>query len=172
MVFPAPSWSWASIEGRVTFPVLIDPIVPLMTISDVRITPRTADPTGQILGGWAKVCGKIRPLPSQLPDDACVDPRVSTGICIDERKFNYQQKGLFILPVLSHEMASDEEEFIGLILEPTESAPNEFRRVGLLLQSFSDISGMIPGLEWDFSKNDWQFDRNGMSTSSQNLTLI
>jgi len=51
----APSWSWASIEGRVVYPALAEPINPLVKILDVQITLRTTDLTGQVLGGCAKV---------------------------------------------------------------------------------------------------------------------
>ena len=170
-LFLAPSWSWASIEGRVVYPALSGPINPLVTILDVQITLRTTDPTGQVLEGWAKVCAKLKRLPDQIPEDAWLSPSVPTGFCIDEGDFAPDQGGLFILPILSFE---DEEEadFIGLILQPSKIESNVFRRVGLLLQNSIDMSGTIPGLEWDFIENDWKLDHGGVSSPPQVLIVI
>ena len=168
----APSWSWASIEGRVVYPALSEPINPLITILDVQITLRTTDPTGQVLGGWAKVSAKLKRLPDQIPDDVWLSPSVSTGFYIDEGDFAPDQDGLFILPILSFEIDEEEAEFIGLILQPSKIESNVFRRVGLLLQNTIDISGTIPGLEWDFTENDWNLDHDGVSSPPQVLIII
>lgn len=168
----APSWSWASIEGRVVYPALEEPINPLVTILDVQITPRTTDPTGQVLGGWAQLSAKLKRLPDQIPEDVWLSPSVSTGFCIDEGDFTAGEDGLFILPVLSFERDDEEAEFIGLILQPSKIESNVFRRVGLLLQNSIDTSGTIPGLEWDFAESDWKLDNDGVSAQLKVLIII
>jgi hypothetical protein len=69
-------------------------------------------------------------------------------------------------------MDDDEAEFIGLILQPSGITPDSFQRVGLLLQNSIDISGTIPGLEWDFSGNDWKLDNGETRKASRVITLI
>jgi hypothetical protein len=59
--YRAPSWSWASHEGRIWLPLRGDsPIVKDLEILDVNIQLHGRDPFGRIRSGYLKVHGKVR----------------------------------------------------------------------------------------------------------------
>jgi hypothetical protein len=135
---------------------------PLIDILATHVSLRTADPYGEVLGGFAKVLGNLKKLPSldwEAEDERWPpgEPGVATGICWDtwDARVEHEQM-LVVLPILSTAKKDRFRfEFLGLLLQPTNVRPDEFRRVGLLSQRVSGISKFIPGLEWDFERNDW-----------------
>jgi len=59
-VYRAPTWSWASIDGRISHPVRPDPDEELQARShihviDIGCTPAGLDPTGAVKDGWLKM---------------------------------------------------------------------------------------------------------------------
>jgi hypothetical protein len=134
---------------------------PLIDILATHVSLRTADPYGEVLGGFAKVLGNLKKLPS-LDSEAEDEPwppgpGVATGTCWDtcDAQVEHEQM-LVVLPILSTAKEDRSHfEFLRLLLQPTNVRPDEFRRVGLLSQQELGISKFIPGLEWDFERNDW-----------------
>jgi hypothetical protein len=162
----APSWSWASLEGRIIYPELRN-TVPLVRILEVYITPFTSDLTGQVIHGWAKIEGMLRPLPTDIPEVTRYN-----ALSPDSGRTN-DLSGLFVLPVLSHDdPAGDEQQIFGLLLQPTETGSSEYRRVGLLSQNAPGGFIVVPGLEWDFSNNEWEQGGNKPTVVPQVITII
>jgi hypothetical protein len=63
--YRAPTWSWASIDGVVTYPgfLIEDPALPwkpLAQILRVETVPVTEDVTGQLTGGYLLISGPLR----------------------------------------------------------------------------------------------------------------
>jgi hypothetical protein len=55
----APSWSWASIKGRIAYDFWVG--VPMsMHVEDVQLTYATKDSTGRITSGWLDLKGNLR----------------------------------------------------------------------------------------------------------------
>ncbi|KAI8653657.1 hypothetical protein LRP88_14362 [Fusarium phalaenopsidis] len=57
--YAAPSWSWASVKGKVDYPP-----VPfsssLIRVEDYKLEYVTKDPTGAVRGGWLRLSGALR----------------------------------------------------------------------------------------------------------------
>ncbi|KAH6637575.1 heterokaryon incompatibility protein-domain-containing protein [Boeremia exigua] len=60
-VYRAPSWSWASIDGRI-FYADVHVRTPYIEVVDIHIEYATGDETGQINGGWLDLKGALRPV--------------------------------------------------------------------------------------------------------------
>jgi hypothetical protein len=167
----APSWSWASVEGRVRYDSMSGALIPLIDILATHISLRTANPYGEVLGGFAKVLGNLRKLPSlalEAENEPWLPgPGVGTAICWDTSDAPVEHEQMLVVLPISSSVREDisQFEFLGLVLQPTNIRPDEFRRVGLLSQQESGISKFFPGLEWDFERNDWS------SNEGQNILL-
>ncbi|KAH7385099.1 HET domain protein, partial [Cadophora sp. MPI-SDFR-AT-0126] len=152
--YRAPSWSWASVDGMIKYPLATRCGVAVVKTLEAATVSESGDTTGRITSGWVRAEGKLIPLPKDLPNDIFHgDPGVQTGICLDDYADPVSWDHLFLLPILSR--CSPEAEFTGLIITPTESEHGEYRRVGLFNQVGSHALGNIPGLEWDFETHDW-----------------
>ncbi|KAK1573875.1 heterokaryon incompatibility protein [Colletotrichum navitas] len=150
--YRAPSWSWASLEGRVFMPEIAT-MVPygnemeiMIDIVDVHTTPLGLDPRGMLRSGYIKLKGKLKVA------DSRVDPatpghkwfaKYQNGLAVDFLNYNDEMVGV---AYFDEEYHSGKEErplhylqvarrlmepsrWHGLLLEPTDEK-NQFRRVG------------------------------------------
>jgi hypothetical protein len=69
--YRAPSWSWASIDSQIEYPVLGNK--QLATIEDIKVVPVAHDSAGQIAGGHVVINGLL--FQAQL--SACPNPKMS-----------------------------------------------------------------------------------------------
>ncbi|KAJ4253814.1 hypothetical protein NW762_010209 [Fusarium torreyae] len=61
--YVAPSWSWASIKGKVVAKLLSDPNTELLyRLDDYKLEYATSDETGAVLGGLLRLSGSLRRL--------------------------------------------------------------------------------------------------------------
>jgi len=90
--YRAPTWSWLSVDGNVSFPLTRENESLLIEVVDVDVRYSTEDTTGPVSSGTSLILrGRLRPLelrkavvkPSDLGDDILVEA-AAKGLCLDE----------------------------------------------------------------------------------------
>jgi len=116
----APSWSWASIDGRVSVfdrrmeNMFYDP--PSLTVQSVRAEPTsTLAPFGEVKSGLLRVCGKLRILELPLARKIALTLRQYFDTR-DDYIFQQKQKHLYLLEITPYRSQKDSPK--GLILVP------------------------------------------------------
>jgi hypothetical protein len=137
-----PSWSWASVVGRVDpYSGLVRHDKPLMIkVLDVKVDNLTADTLGQVTGGSIKVRGWLKHFPPPKKDEDEDEDEDSTWMfetpesCLaqpDQAPLPDVDKW-YLLPVLESTQKFDgkmQKKIIGLMLLET-GRENEYRRIG------------------------------------------
>ncbi|KAE8389648.1 hypothetical protein BDV23DRAFT_184249 [Aspergillus alliaceus] len=134
--YRAPSWSWASVEGRVHFPcgrldVSWGP--PLLEIIGVEVNPTTNNSTGQVSNAFILASGNLKQMPEfyELPEHMFdMIPGALSACCVDDEN-DLSLVDVFALPVRIMRGINGEVLFC-LMLTPMPSTTSNFRRVGLL----------------------------------------
>ncbi|KAH6683930.1 HET domain protein [Halenospora varia] len=153
--YRAPSWSWASVEGRVQFPRGRHDIswgVPLVEILAVEVESVTGDSTGELSSGYILVSGILKRMSEldMFPEHTLdLFPGAATACCIDDME-DFSLKELYCFPIRSMKGHS-QEELLCLILTLISGSSDTFRRVGLLALAKDEIDE-IDGLEWDIEE--------------------
>ena len=135
--YRAPSWSWASVDGKVlSYGVRNNGIT--ITILDAVVTPVGADSTGQIKDGFIRLSGRI--LPAELVRPSGPEPRYIM-VRVDSEVFEtyYQHDtdsealdglSVYILPIRSYDF--DNTPYVDcLVLDPAPQGNGTYERIGL-----------------------------------------
>jgi hypothetical protein len=157
--YRAPSWSWASIDGQIEYPVFGDK--QLATIEDINILPLAHDTAGQIADGHVIVKGllfqaKLSPCRNSKMSDSYIHMQIGNSTCCLGFAQSASMRNLFfdlgpgsvernmlvnLLPLISsvddwHSYSIYRASICGLILE---QVPGEevYRRFG-----FFDFTGL------------------------------
>jgi hypothetical protein len=138
--YVAPSWSWASMTGRIQPFIYIRPDNPtVIQILDVRVETVTSDLMGQVSGGFLKLRGWLKKV--SLKEDKSWTMRFDAPQIAKTAQFDeYRPLGddeVWYLPVVTIGPWLEGEVY-GLILEQT-GKKDEFRRVGRF-RARSDIA--------------------------------
>lgn len=162
--YVAPSWSWASMKGRIAPYVYIRPDVPTMIqILDARVERISSDMMGQVSGGYLKLRGWLkkfsilkekRKFRLGLPDFEL--PQSADAAQFDEYRQLPESEAWF-LPVVGIGPWL-ECEVLGLMLLET-GRKDEFRRVGRF-KAYSDIART-------FRRPTYPLQSDGVKTSGQ-----
>ncbi|KAK2041727.1 heterokaryon incompatibility protein [Colletotrichum somersetense] len=148
--YRAPSWSWASLEGRVSMPEIAS-MLPyqnemevMIEIVDVQTTPLGLDPRGMLRSGHLKLKGKLKAADPRVdpatPGHKCFGTYRKelaidflncngkmVGLAYFDEEYSGEERPLHYLQVVRRQM--EPSRWHGLLLEPT-GEKNEFRRVG------------------------------------------
>jgi hypothetical protein len=155
--YRAPSWSWASIDGQIEYPVLGDR--QLAEIEDIQITPVAHDTAGQIAGGHVIIKGllfqaQLSPCPNAKMADSYIHMQIGSSTCCLGFADSASMRNLFfdlgpgsvephivvdLLPLMSsvddwNAHSIFRASICGLILE---QVPGAYRRFG-----FFDFTGL------------------------------
>ncbi|EFQ35498.1 heterokaryon incompatibility protein [Colletotrichum graminicola] len=148
--YRAPSWSWASLEGRVYMPEIAtmapygNEMEIMIDIVDVHTTPLGLDPRGMLRSGCLKLKGKLKVADSRVdpatpghkrfptyPKELAIDflncNDEMVGLAYFDEKYSGKERSLHYLQVARKPM--EPSRWHGLLLEPTDEK-NQFRRVG------------------------------------------
>lgn len=134
----APSWSWASLNGTISYQYNLEGDLSCIEILDAFVKPLGADPTGQIENGFLRVVGPLMTLsiPGPLDDDWHVPllinghRGIATGFFPDIR--DDRSDHLHCLPTFCKGPRGGEPDyFICLILRPTGVKKGNFVRYGV-----------------------------------------
>lgn len=140
-----PSWSWASIDGGVTFIHNQDPtLLSLFRVVDVQMTLRTPDPYSEVIDGKMVVAGVMLPYFGTLEDVMTTRLRLRRGNTVRVLRTVYidldppyaafpsvsstdqSRPTAHFLPIAMSGLGG-----VGLIVQPVEETLDVFRRVGL-----------------------------------------
>jgi hypothetical protein len=133
--YRAPSWSWASVDGKIYIPTEVDAEGIQISIIDVTVQAVSADPTGMLAGGSIRLSGPLTTL-EVWPNSANGDPwhcqfknqktqRIYLGCSSLECAQNLHCL-MVQRPTLSSSLCRC------LILKPTGKQKGQFRRWGYL----------------------------------------
>ncbi|KAH8792185.1 heterokaryon incompatibility protein-domain-containing protein [Hyaloscypha sp. PMI_1271] len=142
--YRAPSWSWASIDGKL---FCLGPNAPFEGISMVKILEasvnlRSSDPTGEVTGGFIRLQGNlwtVGHVPGTLSEIGQTSTKYIVNNIISEEfmaadtKIHLQR--LHCMPILK-QIYSVTEYAECMLVEPTGSKTGQFRRVGMMTMSF------------------------------------
>lgn len=155
----APSWSWVSLDGPIDISAFQAPTEYDIVVEDIWLDYASKDDTGQILGGWLDLSGKLKPVrmtcdrtlrrsdPWQYRWKAFIDdgPLNFVGAVLDEPyvkervMMSYSDNGdLFCMPVeFRKRQAWDRSSdwmwchSQSLLIRLVNRQTNEFERIGL-----------------------------------------
>ncbi|KAL0938039.1 heterokaryon incompatibility protein [Colletotrichum truncatum] len=147
--YRAPSWSWAALEGAISFnvPISIGSNTYEVVLEDIEtdITPCGLDPDGTIESGWLVVTGKVRTFDRRMnpkdpgylyykelnlqgpPDDYLLDKGEVVGKAKFDKEFE-KPTPLYCLQVAT--WCNNSSRWYGLLLERTGNE-QEYSRVGI-----------------------------------------
>lgn len=159
--YRAPSWSWASIEGRVSMrspkPKAVEPVRILPTIQsqglkplsdeegdlikvlDVSVQAASGDPTGLVTGGYLRVAGPLTTIEIEPPAGHRpryhhrFDPDSTWGSTYNATRSSLEQPSHLHCLFIRKRLLSDGYNYDCLILLPTGEKKRQFRRWGYLL---------------------------------------
>lgn len=146
LTFTAPSWSWASVEGRVHFAHGHRDLSwghPLIKIHDIKIVPTAGNLAGQLKSGSITISGVLLELQTlcAIDDDMlAMVPGIGTACCIDDWQDLVYEELLSYVPVRSMRSGNG-LELLGLLLRPVPGCCEEYLRVGLLSIKKNEIRG-------------------------------
>jgi hypothetical protein len=147
--YRAPSWSWASIDGKLIMPIARSTKLPSLKVLEAHTTPSGLDPFGAVTSGHLKVSGlmlQIDSVPeyndfdrfvahdrSRFPYDLEINngtngESVKVGEChLDRDDVNLLRPEIWYLEVFTDGSCMP----TGLILQTVNNAKDEFVRVGI-----------------------------------------
>jgi hypothetical protein len=152
----APSWPWASINGRVSYDILdrlwpshgwvfgnrhrygkADTGFERLEIEQIEVSHSGSDPKGQLSAGFMELRGWIKNCPIRKGTNFSVDESPSTShfdVDLDnprnENLVGITTQRIFTTP-FNPKWPADHPG-LGLALKPTDPSKNEFRRIGLV----------------------------------------
>jgi len=154
--YVAPSWSWASMNGQVSYDMLdrswpsrgwsfgnrhrygkADPGFERPIIEQIQITLGGSDPKGQLSAGFIKMRGRIKKCPIPEGMNFSVDESPSTGH-FDVDLDNPRDESILEITVLRifttpfNPKWPADHPGLGLALQLTDPSKNEFKRIGLV----------------------------------------
>jgi hypothetical protein len=128
----APSWSWASIEGRIKFQSFGQKVTPLVTVLSAKMTAANSDPFGEVRSGHLFLSARLVALDA-LPSKTLLYRddflRVSLESSPDTRDGR-----LYLLPLLKLDR---EDQYWSLLLERKKRSGlipvvQEYQRLGVV----------------------------------------
>ncbi|KAE9372497.1 HET-domain-containing protein [Stipitochalara longipes BDJ] len=181
--YRAPSWSWASLDGKIDidFPAP-SPSMVLdfhVTLIDVHVEYVTDDSFAQVKAGYIRLCGPLLTLiikrtTASISSKATAYDALLNGQQTEGRVYPDMDVGdanvpfLHFMPFYNSNMANS--QCVGLLLQPTGVSEGQFRRCGRL-SIYGEAVKVAGGPLWASIKNhDWleyeSFDGNGVYTIS------
>ena len=176
--YRAPSWSWASVEGVVKLYASSRAGDVLITVINANVVFGSKHATGQVSDGYIKLRGHL------VPTNGRWDTNTS-GVPVERQKFrgsreqdwrwlhcaidvhrNDTTRGIFLLPILSHDDGSRKTTTRGLILTPRSKGDNSFVRLGLFRDEMRRANG---GLNRGLSYLDSMYPKD---QDKQTITLV
>lgn len=132
----APSWSWASLDHEVVFPIKGDDYS-VITILDAGVTPIGSDSTGQIKDGFIRLKGKLYPAEmisspghTRIISVLHVISKDLGGYCLlDAQPQDSGTRNVYFLPILSY-IDKEEPSLKGLILQAASRGNGTYERIG------------------------------------------
>lgn len=171
-VYRAPTWSWASRDGKIRFANMEGQI--LFKIRDVFLSHKTQDVTGVVTNGWLQVDGELGPIRLSLPQGykalkdynvwkvdnvSCTHPKdefivIPDELSTDARHFDDDNAAsrLFFMPCLL-DRTNDEFSMYAMVLRVVDRNNGVFERIGMAfgLEDLGD--GEIPPLPTDVDED-------------------
>jgi Heterokaryon incompatibility protein (HET) len=167
----APSWSWASVEGRVHFPqgrLDIAWGAPLLEMRAVEPDSWPQYGVRQVSNCAILVSGALEKIPdlAVLPEYMfSMFPGAGPACCIDDDEDLQSLVDLYALPVRAMRSVNG-EELLCLILTPMLRNLEVFRRAGLLALRRDELDGF----EW--ATGDWHNGSNGVFPDRRAISIV
>jgi hypothetical protein len=179
--YRAPSWSWASLDGRISL-IFYDEesykkLETLINIIDCEIETATGDTTGIVTGGTLKLSGWLASI--QLRPDSengwCLffngtwwKDRPRLYINLD---YMLPTSQLHCLPLFVDTHQSPQWSVSCLLLGPTGDVKGQFRRVGIL-HAFSGALGMEDWTDFRGTKNEAWLEYEALCSNDRYIISI
>jgi hypothetical protein len=146
-LYLAPSWSWASLDGSVTYPFNDEVIgsgnnYPLISAIEFSVELEDGDSFGKVTGGYLTALAQMIEVKLTLYRTTTVavhgsDILTPGSVCRDDRDgiLRPESEEVYLMPLLLCFFDKDQFLFTGVLLEPTTTAEgtmpqNVFKRIG------------------------------------------
>ena len=148
MKYRAPTWSWGSVEGEITWGIVLSHYKPTESvihildtsvISEGRGEPGQAlDPTGQVKMGHIRLRGRLWSTKGfKWRASGAICSRYGQGEALrtvrreidNVRQWGHEE--LFLLIIYNLQLEHGTKQIYGLVLSPDQCCPATFRRVGI-----------------------------------------
>jgi hypothetical protein len=145
----APSWSWASVEGKIRFPWISRPGPHFCKLLEAKVYPKAHNVMGQLENGYLKISALIYRIPRNA-DLYGLNTRVPAGFytsiswdALDSaggQSFNVESASLCALPVVVVDNCwyRNQRVLFALLIQKSGTAATEYKRVGLLTLSVKE----------------------------------
>jgi hypothetical protein len=130
--YRAPSWSWASVDVEITRHVPFrNDMKPMCTIFEVEVEPLTDNVFGQILSGFIRIQATLY-TSTRLRSAQFIHKADDTSmVAMDINPASLDTDNLYLCILDTTSLLRHKNPALrGLVLEPTDAAKGEFRRVG------------------------------------------
>lgn len=140
-VYTAPSWPWASVEGKVIGArafLLPDPLIQeVCTLVEYNISLKGTDTTGQVTSGYIRLRGPLEAVSVGPHLIQARDWPDHYSVWMDDQTLQgLQSKTLYLLILYNmiepEQRNSGQRWTIGILLEPVPSSFGDFRQVGCM----------------------------------------
>ncbi|KAG0645597.1 hypothetical protein D0Z07_8631 [Hyphodiscus hymeniophilus] len=183
LVFRAPSWSWASVEGQIEIigPYCLKYPTPVRVL-EAFAEPLGDDPTGQVKNGSIKLLGPLMTLSTRGTETQAISAHSVTqdvylngkwgkadSFCLDVEQAYQTLHYLPLIPFGQELDFTTADCYLGLLLEPTHSKKGQFRRCGTL-----QVSASSHGLHgWKSIINEtWHESEENRGDGKYVLTIV
>lgn len=145
LMYRAPSWSWASVDGQVTYDFNIQEKQPVSHVLDASVTAAGADPFGAVQDGWVKLCCPQLVAMMLCRNEETGDFHIELGqsssmfpVCMD----SIGPLDPASIAVVALPLSRTSRSYHCLILRPTGDSKGEYIRIGYfpVLRPFSASS--------------------------------
>jgi hypothetical protein len=180
--YRAPSWSWASIDGRISIPAHTNPtnLNFLVTLIDAHVDHSTENAFGQVKNGYIRLCGPLLTITfeEKEPDDELMDSEydaflngqqtedVSPQMDVDGLIANH----LHFMPFYVESSQNGPYALRGLLLQSTGKAKGQFRRCGVLILHDKAMATGWPS--WTRIQNDNWLEYEEVTRNEYTISII
>lgn len=137
--YHAPTWSWASLDGQVSFQAPFSDGQDLIHILDSTTNPLSEDPFGQVTGGFIRLQGNLVPVSITAANRfssaemvaVTINGQSISTLCRPDIVDDPLPERLYCLPIRSYRCTTGyvATQRLGcLVLAPTGISPGEYRR--------------------------------------------
>lgn len=171
-LYRAPSWSWASRDGKIRFSGLQGDV--LFAVRDVFVQHKTQDVTGHVISGWLEVVGELGPITLsywkgyksfehrtvwKIDNNSWAQPKanflfVPDEIITDAQNFDNDNLAgkLFFMPCLLDR--SEDFPMYAMVLRIVDRDNGVFERIGMAVGLEDLGDGEIPPLPTDVGEHE------------------
>ncbi|CAI6269365.1 unnamed protein product [Periconia digitata] len=141
--YRAPSWSWASIDGRIKFLAISEGFSPLAEVINAEVTSPHSDPFGELSRASLRMKCRLIPLGVITPQELVYNDK-NLRVSLD----GFYTAHMYLLPLIK---ISNGEQYLSLLLKKNIAANSmkerEYQRLGDMVTYLHGRQEINPGIQ-------------------------